>query len=202
MAKALSSGNELHVGEMLLAPLKEIGLSLLFGAAIGAVLALCMKFFRSRANRLSLMVLSVVFGVALSEWLGLSSLLVCMMVGAIFANLRSDSDTILDGCDRWTPPLFMLFFVISGAELDLSMLKTVGIIGVAYIIARALGKYSGAYLGATITHSDKQVRRHLGITLLPQAGVAVGMAQMAVSAFPGSDYGAQIRAVVLCATLV
>ena len=95
----------------------------------------------------------------------------------------------------------MLFFVISGAELNLSILPSVGLVGVLYIIFRSLGKYSGAFVGAAITHSPKTVRNYLGMTLLPQAGVAVGMAQMAVAELP-PEYGTKIQAVVLCATLV
>ena len=201
IAKALATGTEPSVKNMLVEPLVEIVLSLVIGAAIGALLALCCRFFKSRANRLSLCVMATVVGVALSEILSLSSLLVCMMIGALFANLCGEYEKILEGVDRWTPPLFMLFFVISGAELNLSVLPSVGIVGVLYILFRAFGKYSGAFVGAAITHSPKEVRDYLGLTLLPQAGVAVGMAQMAVAELP-AEYGMKIQAVVLCATLV
>lgn len=200
IAKALAVGDAMTVNNMLLEPLLEIVLSLAIGFAIGAALALMMRFFKSRANRLSLMACAVFLGVALSETLGLSSLLVCMMIGAGLVNLRSDAELILEGCDRWTPPLFMLFFVISGAELDLAVIPAVGLLGVIYLIVRSLGKYFGSLVGAKIAKADPNVTRYLGVTLLPQAGVAIGMAQMAMAALP--EHGAQIRAVVLCATLV
>ena len=142
----------------------------------------------------------VVLGEAVANQFGLSDLLVCMSVGAVFANLRDDALNVMDLCDDWTPPLFMLFFVISGAELDLAALPTVGVLGLIYIVVRALGKYFGAYLGAVVVKASPNIRRYLGITLLPQAGVAIGMAQMALATMP--EFGARIQAVVLAATLI
>ena len=205
IAVAIASGKELGVATMLLEPLREIGLSLLVGLALGVVLAVCTRFFKSRANRLSLCIAATLIGVALSEMWHLSSLLLCMMIGAVLCNFGKDVDRILDGSERWTPPLFMLFFVISGAELNLEVLPTVGVLGALYIIARSLGKYFGAMAGAGAVKADPNVRKYLGITLLPQAGVAVGMATIALSEFTAlglSDFGKKIQAVVLCATLV
>ena len=202
---ALASGQELGIATMLLEPLREIGLSLVVGLVLGVILAVCTRVFKSRANRLSLCITATLIGVALSELWHLSSLLLCMMVGAVLCNFGKDVDRILDGSERWTPPLFMLFFVISGAELNLEVLPTVGVLGVLYIIARSLGKYFGAMAGAGAVKADPNVRKYLGITLLPQAGVAVGMATIALSEFTAlgqSDLGKKIQAVVLCATLV
>ncbi len=200
IAKNLSSHAKLSVSSILLEPLLEIVFSLLVGLVLGALLSISTRFFKSRANRICLMATAVIAGVALSETWGLSSLLVCMMLGAVFANAVEDCDKMLENCERWTPPLFMLFFVISGAELDFSVLPSVGIVGVLYLIFRSLGKYLGSYFGASIVKADKHIRRYLGLTLLPQAGVAVGMAQMVMSELP--EYGNKIRAVVLCATLI
>lgn len=205
LALALASGGKPTVSTMLLEPLKEIVLSLLVGFGLGLIVALCTRIFKSRANRLSLCVAATVIGVALADMWNLSSLLLCMMIGAVFANLGKDVERVLEGTDRWTPPLFMLFFVISGADLDLSILPTVGLLGVLYIIARSLGKYFGAMLGATAVKADHNIRKYLGITLLPQAGVAIGMAQIALAEFTNlgnPDMGRKIQAVVLCATLV
>ena len=205
LAQTFASGVEITAYTILVLPLCEIVFSLGIGAAIGALLALLMKFFHSRANRLSLMVCATILGVALCEIVtnntqfSMSTLLTCMMIGATFCNLRSDSVVILDGCERWTPPLFMLFFVLSGAELKFNVVTTVGIIGAVFIIARSLGKYFGTYFSALATKADTNVRRYLGITLLPQAGVAIGMAQVASTAL--GEYGAQVLAVVLTATL-
>ena len=200
IAQSLTSGAVPTVNNMLLQPLIEIVLSLLIGFAIGAIASICIRFFKSRANRLCITIASVLLGVALSNMLGLSSLLLCMSIGAAVVNLRSDAETILEGAERWTTPLFMLFFVISGAELDLTVLTSVGLLGLIYIVARSIGKYLGAYLGARIVKSEPSIQRYLGLTLLPQAGVAIGMAQIVMSKLP--EYGAQIRAVVLCATLI
>ena len=205
IAVAIASGETPTVTTMLLDPLLEIFLSLLIGFALGLVVALCTRVFKSRANRLCLCITATVIGVALADMWGLSSLLLCMMIGAVFSNLGFEVDRVLEGPDRWTPPLFMLFFVISGADLDLSILPTVGILGALYIIARALGKYFGAMAGAAVVKADPNIRKYLGLTLLPQAGVAVGMAQIALSEFTAlgeSDIGRKIQAVVLCATLV
>ena len=205
LALALASGGKPTVSSMLLEPLKEIVLSLLVGFGLGFIVALCTRIFKSRANRLSLCVAATVIGVALADMWNLSSLLLCMMIGAVFANLGKDVERVLEGTDRWTPPLFMLFFVISGADLDLSILPTVGLLGVLYIIARSLGKYFGAMLGATAVKADHNIRKYLGVTLLPQAGVAIGMAQIALAEFTNlgnPDMGRKIQAVVLCATLV
>ena len=202
---ALASGQELGIATMLLEPLREIGLSLVVGLVLGVILAVCTRVFKSRANRLSLCITATLIGVALSELWHLSSLLLCMMVGAVLCNFGKDVDRILDGSERWTPPLFMLFFVISGAELNLEVLPTVGVLGALYIIARSLGKYFGSMAGAGAVKADPNVRKYLGITLLPQAGVAVGMATIALNEFTAlgqSELGRKIQAVVLCATLV
>ncbi len=202
LAEVFAAGKELTVQAVVLAPLKEIGLSLVIGAGIGAILALCCKWFHSQANRLMLMIAAVIMGVALSELLELSSLLVCMMIGALFANLRKDAIQVLDYCDKWTPAIFMLFFVISGADLNISIIPQVGIAGIVYVVIRSLGKYFGAFAGAAITKSEKTVRNYLGLTLLPQAGVAIGMAQMVAASQDLASVSDQVVTVALFATLV
>ncbi len=200
IAQSLTSGAAPTLYNMLISPLLEIILSLVVGGLLGALLSFLMRFFRSRANRLSLMLAAVLAGVALADGYGLSSLLTCMAIGAAMVNLRDDSEMLVEIIDRWTPPLFTLFFVISGAELDLHVLSTVGILGLLYILARSFGKYFGARAGASVVKSEPKIRKYLGLTLLPQAGVAIGMAQVVITKLP--EYGAEIRAVVLCATLV
>jgi len=206
ISKIVATNSSLTAEAILLAPLVEIFLSLAIGAALGTLLALVMRFFKSRANRLTLMITTVFLGVGLTklfafiDWYSLSSLLLCMMIGAVFANMRSDSNLVVEGVDRWTPPLFMFFFILSGAELDVRVIVTVGLIGVVYIVARSVGKYFGAYLGALSTKSDKNIRHYLGFALLPQAGVAIGMAKVVSEEMP-SDIGVKIVTVVLCSVL-
>lgn len=200
IAAVIESGEKLSVWEMILDPIREIGFSLILGAAIGFIVAFCSKLFKSRANRISVVVCSIFLCVALADKFDLSSLLVCMMNSAIMVNFSKESDKVLDVCDRWTPPLFLLFFVISGAELNLSVLKEIGLLGIIYIVARTLGKYLGATTGSKIVKTDKNIVKYLGLTLIPQAGVAIAMSQLVITVLP--QYGEQIRAVILSATLV
>lgn len=200
VAKSLESEGGFNLYQTILKPIIEIVLSLIIGFVLGIILSVGTKFFKSRANRISLVVTAVFLGVGISDKFGLSSLLLCMAIGAALANYSPVSDPVMDGSERWTPPLFMLFFVISGAQFNFSVLKTVGAVGVIYILMRSFGKYFGAMLGCKIAGTEKTVRQYLGITLLPQAGVAIGMAQLSLTVVP--EYGEQIRAVVLCATLV
>ena len=200
IAEVLESGSKLSVKTMLLDPVTEIASSIIGGAVIGLILCWAMRFFKSASNRLCLVVTIVIMGTALSSTFHLSGLLFNMCIGAVLANMRDDFESLLAINDEWTPPLFLIFFVISGAELDLKVLPSVGLLGIAYLVARSLGKYVGALVGSVITHQDENIKKYLGLTLLPQAGVAIGMSQIVIDALP--LYGGQIRAVVLCATLV
>jgi Kef-type K+ transport system membrane component KefB len=202
VAKLFAFGSgKVSVAHMLLEPLWEIVLSLAVGAVIGVVLTFGLGFFHSRSNRLTAIICAVFLGTSLSQMFGLSSLLLCMAIGAVMANFYHESEKMIDVTDHWTPIVLMLFFIISGAELDLAVIPAVGLLGVLYLVFRSAGKYFGARLGATVVKEEPNVRKYLGVALLPQAGVAIGMSQIVVSALPG-EHGTQIRAVVLCATLV
>ena len=199
VAQALThSGSSL--GTSLLAPVKEIGGALLAGAALGFLFLLPLRFFKKAGNRLCLITAFIFAGLGFSHWLGLSDLLLCMSMGAVIANFSGDVDQIMDICDNVTPPIFLLFFVASGADLQLSVLPTVGIIGVIYIVFRVAGKIFGAFLGSVFCKCEKTVRKYLGPCLLPQAGVAIGLSLTAGKVVP--EYAPQIRAVVLCGTLI
>ncbi len=205
VAEVMISGQDVSVFEMIGSPILEIVFSLLLGAALGAILALSMKFFKSRANRMGAELAVVFAGVALADMWDLSNLLVCMMIGAVYCNIHKEDVKLNEFSERWTAPLFMLFFVISGAELNLAVIPQVGIIGIVYLIIRSLGKYFGAFTGAKVVKADKNVTHYLGLTLLPQAGVAIGMATMVVAKFADTEFayvGTQINTVVLCATLI
>jgi Kef-type K+ transport system membrane component KefB len=200
IAQVLVTGRKLSIGSMLLHPLIEIGGSLLLGGAIGLLAAVFLRRFKRDGDRLGLGLAVIMGGVGLAAWLNLSSLLVCMTAGAIFANLSRQSIKLLKVTDAMTPPLFLLFFVLSGAELDVSILKQIGLIGTVYIFARVAGKIAGSYLGARLAKAEPVVRKYLGFTLVPQAGVAIGLSLVALRILP--QYGSTIRAVVLCATLI
>ena len=184
----------------LLSPVWEIGGALVVGGALGIIFLIPLRFFKKPGNRLSLIVGFLFAGLGLAQWLGLSDLLLCMAMGAVLANYSADINHLMDISDSVTPPIFMLFFVASGAELQLAVLPTVGLIGVLYIVLRVLGKMFGAFLGGALCKCEQTVRRYLGPCLLPQAGVAIGLSLAAAEVVP--EYAAQIRAVILCGTLI
>lgn len=200
VAKMIQNGDAFNVMTTVVDPLLEILLSLAAGGVLGAIVAISNRFFHSKANRLSISIAAVLLGASLAQRFDLSPLLLCMSIGAVYVNLRDDAIQTLEHVDTWTPPLFMLFFVISGADLNVSMLPKLGLIGVLYIVSRVVGKYFGAYLGCTISKTSPTIRKYLGLSLVPQAGVAIGIAQLAVRELP--QYGASIQAVILCATLI
>ena len=207
IAGALEQGG-ISVLTVVVEPFVEIVLSLLLGAVAGFILDWSERYFHSRGNRVSLSVAFVLLTVSLSMLefkvgpihCGFSLLLVCMMTGTVFCNVCSTSAALMERLDRWTTPLSILFFILSGAELDLKILRNpiVLLIGAVYIISRAAGKIFGAYSSCALTGCTKNVQRHLGITLLPQAGVALGMALTAASL---SD-GEMVRNVLLFSVLV
>lgn len=214
VAKALASGAGISVVSVLVNPLLEVVLSLLLGAIMGFLFHLCERFFHSRSKRLAVSVTFVLLTVALSMIkiplgsgegsveIGFSSLLVCMMLGTVFCNICDFSVELMDRVDRWTAPLFVLFFVISGAELDLTVFTGIGIVlvGIAYILARSAGKYLGAFSSSKFMKCDKPIVKYLGITLLPQAGVALGMAYTANEEL--GDMGSVILQITLFAVLI
>ena len=185
VARALDAGT-VSILSVILEPILEVVLSLILGFVMGLLFTFCERFFHSRSKRLAMSVTFVLMTVGLSmlefEILGIhvafSSLLVCMMLGSVFCNICDFSEELMDRVDRWTAPLFVLFFVLSGAELELSVFGDLAIvvIGIVYILFRSLGKYSGAYVSAKAVKCDEHIVKYLGITLLPQAGVALGMA--------------------------
>lgn len=207
IATAMESG-VISVISVLVEPVIEIVLSLILGGLAGFLLHCLEQFFHSRSKRRSLSIGFVLLTVGLSMvefevggvHVGFSLLLVCMMAGTVFCNVCHTSQEIMERIDHWTAPLNVLFFVLSGAELDLGVLSkpVVLLIGVVYILFRSLGKYSGAYFSCAITGCDDKIKKHLGITLLPQAGVALGMALTVQSL----AQGAMIRNVVLFSVLV
>ena len=207
IAHALEVGSVNVVG-IVVEPLVEIIISLVLGAIMGLVLNYAEQFFHSRSKRLAISLGFVLLAVGISMLkfeiggvhCGFSLLLVCMMTGTVFCNVCETSEELMGRVDGWTVPLNILFFVLSGAELDLQILAkpTVLLIGVIYIIARSLGKYFGSYGSCLMTKCSKKITENLGITLLPQAGVALGMALTATELSDGST----VRNVILFSVLV
>ncbi len=207
VATALESG-AISLVTVLVEPLVEIVLSLALGGFAGWVLYRVEKYFFSRSKRLSISIGFVLLtvGLSMAEFevggihCGFSLLLVCMMTGTVFCNICDFSEELMGRVDSWTAPLFVLFFVLSGAELNLRVLSNplVLLIGVVYIVSRSLGKYLGAYGSCKATGCSEGITKHLGVTLLPQAGVALGMA---LTAQRLSD-GEMVRNVILFSVLV
>lgn len=208
VARALSDGT-VDLISIAVDPLCEIVLSLVMGGLLGEFLTRLEKLFNSGRNRMALIIGFVLLTVALSMLefdigpvhIGFSTLLVCMAMGVIFCNRCPFADDLMDKADKWTSPLFALFFILSGAELELGVFTSAAVIGIGllYILFRCVGKYFGAWFSATITRSDPAVRRWLGITLFPQAGVALGMS---VTVGSWGAEGALIRNIILFGVLI
>ena len=208
VAKSINLGN-VDVLSVVLEPLLEVVLSLGLGFLMGLLFTFCERFFHSRSKRMAVSVTFVMMTVAISclkfhvgpIHIGFSSLLACMMLGTVFCNFCEVSEELMDRADRWMTPILILFFVISGAELELSVFADLAVvlIGVVYILSRSVGKYFGALTSAKLTGCDDNIVKYLGITLLPQAGVALGMAIKAVELGPD---GAIVRNITLFAVLI
>ena len=209
VAKAVGAGN-VDLVSIMVEPLLEVVLSLVLGAVMGLLFHWCERFFHSRSKRLSVSIAFVFLTIALSMLkfeiggvhIAFSSLLVCMMLGTVFCNVCDFSEELMERVDRWTAPLFVLFFVLSGAELELSVFTDIMIIliGVVYILSRSVGKYTGAFLSAKMSGCNDNIVKYLGITLLPQAGVALGMAMKSQAL--GAEIGLLISNITLFAVLV
>ncbi|NLH63644.1 MAG: cation:proton antiporter [Erysipelotrichaceae bacterium] len=200
IAIAMVNNEAFSVYSTLCVPLMQIAAALGIGALLGIILGLSHRYFRSHTNRMSIAIALIFLGVALADKWGLSSLLLCMAMGALYVNCNKDSERVLTSIDDWTYPLFMLFFVISGASLDLGALPKVGLLGIIYVVTRFTGKWIGSYIGAAMTKQPDVIKKNLGFSLMPQAGVAIGMATLALQQLPG--YGAQVQTVILAATLI
>lgn len=209
IAQALEGG-QISVISVLINPLLEIVLSLVLGSVMGVLLTYLEKLFFSNKNRLSLTIAFVLMTIALSSLkfsvgevkIGFSSLLVCMMLGTMFCNMSEYSADIMRRSERWTAPLYTVFFVLSGAQLELTVLRSpsVILIGVVYILVRCAGKYLGSLGSASLMQCEPKVKKYLGITLFPQAGVALGMTVSAQAL--GPQFGGMIRNIILFSVLI
>ena len=209
VAGAIDTG-AIDAVSMIVNPILEVVLSIALGGLMGFLFTFCEKFFHSRSKRMAISVTFVMLTVAISSLkfeigsvhIAFSSLLSCMMLGTIFCNICDFSEELMERADRWTVPLLVLFFVISGAELDLSVFKNwvYIVIGLAYIVFRCIGKYFGARTSAKISKCDDNIVNYLGITLFPQAGVALGMASQALAL--GGEIGTLVQSITLFSVLI
>lgn len=181
-------------------PFIEMGLSAVMGTAAAFLLLIPLRFFKKPSNRMCAIAGMVLVTSALADYINISPLLTCMVFGAVFVNISNEGDAVIRISEMMTPPILMLFFVFSGASLDVSVIPQIGIVGAVYVVFRVLGKMFGSYISCAMVKAPKKVRKYLGFTLVPQAGVALGL--MIVSGKLVPQYTAQITTVILCATLI
>ncbi len=200
VVRTLSSTQDVSILASLLTPIVEIVGALALGGLLGVVISFLAKWFTGRGNRLSIAIGMVAICIGLSQILGFSELLSCMAMSAVFVNLSNHSSAVFEQVDRFTPPVFMMFFFLSGADLNVAILPSVGVVGLIYLFVRVIGKVSGAALGAKLAGADPVVQKYLGYTLVPQAGVAIGLASVAMTLSP--EFGQQIKIIILAGTVI
>lgn len=184
----------------ILDPFYQVLISAVIGFVLALVMKVLLKWFKKHSNRICVILGMVALTYYLATLLKGSSLLACMCLGAVLTNIIHDSDDVVKVSEGFTPPIYMMFFVISGAGFDVSALKSIGFIGIIYVVVRVIGKMLGSYVSGKITHQPDKVCKWLGPTLMPQAGVALGLIAVASSMVP--DYAPQLRTVILCSTFI
>ena len=184
----------------ILSPFYQLIISVIIGAAISLIMKFILRFFHKHSNRLCIIIFCILFCYWISETVGGSALLTCMTLGAFLVNIYDEVDDIVEVSETFTPPIYMIFFVISGAGFQISALASIGIIGILYVVLRVIGKMVGSWLGGVLTHQEAKINKYLGPTLMPQAGVALGLVVVAATAVP--QYADQIRTIILCSTFI
>ncbi|HBG16382.1 MAG TPA: hypothetical protein DDW93_06335 [Firmicutes bacterium] len=196
----ISTGIDGSIGILIFRSLREIVLALFIGFLVGLFLSYFSRKAKGEEELLSLTIASLFLTIGISYFLKVSPLLSCMMVGATVSNLAYNKNRLFSIVDRFTPPIFLAFFTLAGVELKFDILHQVGLIGAGYVVFRVIGKMLGAYLGAKITDAPAVVQKYLGLALIPQAGVAIGLSMITEQIIPGM--GAVIRTIILSATVI
>ncbi len=197
---SLTSTADTQIVLSILQPFYEIIISFILGGVISFLMTLVFRFFKKPSNRICIVIAAVLGTYWLAELVGGSPLLSCMALGGVLVNIFKDTDSVMKVTESFTPPILMIFFIISGAGFDLAALAGIGVIGVVYVVMRVIGKCGGAWLGGKISKQEKKISRYLGPTLMPQAGVALGLTVVAGQLVP--QYAAQIRVIILCSTFI
>lgn len=200
VVKLIELGGKFSILKMIASPLIEIGGSLLLGALLGVILSFASKKAKGRDELLTVVLGFIILGASLSEMLGLSGLLTSMMIGAMVINLVQNANRIFDIVSDFTPPIYVLFFTLAGASLNISVLSKVGLLGVGYIVARTIGKMLGAGVGAKFVKAPNNVVKYLGMTLLPSGGIPIGLALIVASEIP--SMGEAVTTIVLFSILI
>lgn len=201
IAKQVSSNvNGFSLTTGLLTPIWEIGAALILGIIIGFILVLVSRKAKGKNELLSIVIATICLSIGIANFLNISTLLLCMAVGAVISNISPNNMKVISVTDSFTPPVYIMFFTLAGIELDIRLIKYVGLLGIGYIIARVTGKVLGSYLGCKLSNMPKKVQKYLGFTLIPQAGVAIGLSMTAQLDFP--QIGSNVRTIILGATIV
>ena len=200
IVKSMTSPVNTHLVLSILQPFYEILVSFILGAAVSILMKLAFRWFRKPSNRISIILAAVLGTYWLADLVQGSPLLACMALGGVLVNIFDDIDDVMKVTEEFTPPILMIFFVISGAGFDVAALAGIGVIGIIYVVARVMGKTAGAWLGGVVSKQDKKICRYLGPTLMPQAGVALGLTVVAGQVVP--EYAAEIRVIILCSTFI
>lgn len=198
--KMIDNPENANLLKSILSPIYEIIISFAIGIVLSIAMRILFKWFKKPANVICITLGFVLFTYWLANVVHGSPLLACMALGAVLVNIYPDIDRVMQVTEYFTPPIFMIFFVISGAGFDVSALAGIGVIGLIYVVMRVLGKVAGSWFGGKITKQENKICKYLGPTLMPQAGVALGLIVVASTLVP--DYAAQIRVVILCSTFI
>ena len=194
------SASQTNLFLSILEPFYEILISFVIGFVIALAMKFILKNFHKHSNRLCIILFSILFCFWLSETLNGSALMACLPLGGVLVNIYHEIDDLVEVADTFTPPIYMIFFVISGAGFQLSALAEIGVIGILYVVLRVIGKMVGSWAGGKLTHQEDKINKYLGPTLMPQAGVALGLVVVAGAAVP--QYADQIRTIILCSTFI
>lgn len=200
IAKIVSGGEVVSFFQMISGPFAEIMGSLLLGLVIGIILSYVSKKAKSRDELLTMVIGFILATTGIANYLGLSAILTCMMLGAVLVNLMQNSNRVFSLINEFTPPIYLLFFTVAGAGIDIAVLSKVGVLGIGYILARAMGKIIGATIGAKYVKSDINVVKNLGISLLTQGGVSIGLSAIVRRELP--LYSDEIVTVILFSVLI
>lgn len=200
LAKISIGDQEYTIPQMIKGPVIEIGGSLLLGVIMGVILVFVAKKARGRDELQMISLAAIGIATGLSNQLGFSSLLTCIVMGAMLVNMYKKSKRVFDSVDAFSAPVYTLFFTLAGASLDLSILKTVGLMGIGYILARAGGKVFGAWVGAKAVKAEPAVRKYLGLALLPQGGISIGLLVLVRQQLP--EYAAAISTIIMFSVLI
>lgn len=201
IAKVSLSGEAITFSSLVLGPVIEIFGSILLGFVLGFVLSIIAKKQKDPDDLQVISIIAIFLGVGIAKWLNLSPLLTNIAIGMTLVNVMKKSTRVFDSVNGFVAPFYVLFFVFAGAGLDLKILWGVGFIGIAYVFARGIGKYSGAYIGGKIAKAEPTVTKYLGFGLLPQGGISIGLSVVVATTLP-VEYSSIINTIIMFAVLI